>query len=303
MDISVITPSYNMLDYLKCCSASVSDQKGAEFEHIVIDGDSSDGTADWLREQRTINYLIEKDKGMYDALNKGLKIAKGEIIAYLNCDEQYLPGTLATVKQYFQEHPTVDILFGDFLVTDNSGRLICFQKTSAPKRSLLLATHLYSFTCAMFFRRRIIDDGIVFNTDYRCISDYLFVLDVLYKKYKAGHIRRYMSVFTDSGNNLSGTELSRRELEEFKTRLGRHTAALWPGFRELLGVIRIAEKVIRGCYTENLPLRYEIYEKGKMKERDKRSETQLKPFWSKANLKYQGFLRLIYSRGKTTPVE
>ena len=73
-DFSIITPSFNMLDYLKLCCASVADQDGASFEHIVVDGASTDGTAEWLRQARNITSISEKDDGMYDAINKGLSV-------------------------------------------------------------------------------------------------------------------------------------------------------------------------------------------------------------------------------------
>src|SRR3712207_3017954 len=109
--ISIITPSYNMLPYLKHCASSVRDQK-VEHEHIIIDGNSSDGTKKWLEQTDGIQWVSEKDNGMYDALNKGLQLAKGEIVAHLNADEQYLPGTLQFVVDFFDRHPEVDYIVG-----------------------------------------------------------------------------------------------------------------------------------------------------------------------------------------------
>jgi glycosyltransferase involved in cell wall biosynthesis len=100
IDISIVTPSYNMLDYLKRCHASIADQEKVSFEHLVIDGASKDGTPEWLRENPDIVSLSEPDNGMYDAINKGFRLAKGRILAYLNCDEQYLPGTLKYVNAW-----------------------------------------------------------------------------------------------------------------------------------------------------------------------------------------------------------
>jgi len=94
MRISVITPSYRNSERLKLCVASVADQEGVEVEHIVQDAGSDDGTLDWLLADRRVKACVEKDEGMYDAINRGLRKATGEIFAYLNCDEQYLPGAL-----------------------------------------------------------------------------------------------------------------------------------------------------------------------------------------------------------------
>ena len=127
-DFSIITPSFNMLKYLKLCHASIADQMDGSLEHIVIDADSGDGTIEWLKQQKNILWISEKDKGMYDAINKGLKKARGEIVAYLNCDEQYLPGTLEFVKKYFDTHPDVDVLFGDFYVVNSDGTLESWRR-------------------------------------------------------------------------------------------------------------------------------------------------------------------------------
>ena len=76
-DFSIITPSYNMLSYLRRCCASVADQEGVAFEHIVVDGGSIDGTGDWLKENQHLRSVSEKDDGMYDAINKGLLMSQG----------------------------------------------------------------------------------------------------------------------------------------------------------------------------------------------------------------------------------
>ena len=127
IDVSIITPSKNMLHYLKSCAASIADQENVRYEHIVVDGQSKDGTADWLEGQSNLCFVSEPDKGMYDAINKGLKIAKGNILAYLNCDEQYLPRTLQYVIDYFNKYPDIDFIYGDTLVINTSGGIVAFK--------------------------------------------------------------------------------------------------------------------------------------------------------------------------------
>src|SRR5271169_5435610 len=115
MRFSVVTPSFRQSQWLKLCVASVADQ-GVEVEHIVQDSCSDDGTLDWLLTDPRVKAYAEKDAGMYDAVNRGLRRASGQILSYLNCDEQYLPGTLQEVENYFDHHPDVEMLFGDALV-------------------------------------------------------------------------------------------------------------------------------------------------------------------------------------------
>src|SRR5687767_9846082 len=102
--ISIITPSYNMLPYLKQCSASVRDQD-VNYEHIVMDGGSSDGSREWLASNPEIISVSERDNGMYNALNKAIGKAQADIVGHLNCDEQYLPGTLQFVIEFFKKNP------------------------------------------------------------------------------------------------------------------------------------------------------------------------------------------------------
>src|SRR5678815_4420793 len=127
---SIITPSFRSGEWLKLCIASVADQEGVTFEHIVQDSVSDDGTLDWLPHDSRVHAFIEKDKGMYDAVNRGFKRARGEILAYVNCDEQYLPGALAAVDSYFSEHPEIDVVFADAVVVNSAGEFFCLLYTS-----------------------------------------------------------------------------------------------------------------------------------------------------------------------------
>src|SRR5574339_629315 len=117
MRFSVITPSFQNSTWLKLCVASVADQ-GVAVEHIVQDAGSTDGTLDWLQTDPRVRLFVERDSGMYDAINRGLQRASGDVLAYLNCDEQYLPGALQSVTEFFVSHPSVDVVFGDFVVVN-----------------------------------------------------------------------------------------------------------------------------------------------------------------------------------------
>src|SRR5689334_24407188 len=112
MRFSIVTPSFRNSEWLKLCIASVADQD-VEHEHIVQDSCSDDGTQEWLPQDKRVSAFIEKDKGMYDAVNRGFRRAKGELLAYLNCDEQYLPDALNKVNAFFARHLEVDVLFAD----------------------------------------------------------------------------------------------------------------------------------------------------------------------------------------------
>jgi glycosyltransferase involved in cell wall biosynthesis len=214
MRFSVITPSFRSSAWLKLCIASVADQ-GVELEHIVQDGLSDDGTLDWLMSDRRVKAWAEKDGGMYDAVNRGLKKSSGEYLAYLNCDEQYLPGTLQAVAGHFDRHPGTDVLFGDSLVVDAKGECLCYRKVQVPFKYHTLVSHLQTFTCSTFFRRKIIDEhGLFFDTKWRVVGDADWVTRLQRAGIRMGVFRRFTSTFTDTGENLclSAEAISEQQL-------------------------------------------------------------------------------------------
>ena len=172
MRFSITTPSFRGSKWLKLCIASVADQP-VELEHLVQDAGSDDGTLDWLPTDPRVRACVEKDRGMYDAVNRGYRRAQGDILAYLNCDEQYLPGTLARVRKFFEQHPGVDVLFGDCLVVNADGTYLCERRSLTPQLlHTWTASNLAFLTAATFLRRRVLEQhALWFNADYRDAGD------------------------------------------------------------------------------------------------------------------------------------
>src|SRR6188472_1896098 len=119
--ISVVTPTFNSINTLLETIESVSSQKYPNLEHIVIDGGSTDGTVDLLKKFPDLRWYSEKDEGHYDAMNKGIRIATGEIVNILNADDCYRPGVLDKVGRAFAENSDWDGLFGDIVYVDGKG--------------------------------------------------------------------------------------------------------------------------------------------------------------------------------------
>src|SRR5688572_13504246 len=132
MRFSIITPSFRNSRWLQLCIASVADQD-AVHEHIVQDSCSDDGTQDWLPHDSRVKAYIEKDEGMYDAVNRGLRRASGDILAYLNCDEQYLPGALESVLEYFLNNPLTEVLFAWTVAANADGDYLFHRKVQVPQ--------------------------------------------------------------------------------------------------------------------------------------------------------------------------
>lgn len=219
MRFSIITPSFRSSRWLKLCIASVADQ-GVEHEHIVQDACSDDGTQEWLPQDPRVTAFIEKDTGMYDAVNRGFRRATGELVAYLNCDEQYLPGTLEKVSAYFQKHPRVDVLFGDVVVVNGNGDYICERKALTPQRLHCMVSGNLSFlTAATFIRRAALEKyQLWFDPLMRAAGDCDWALRLIASKAQLGVMRDFLSVFTETEVNLGRSSTAEREAARMAAR-------------------------------------------------------------------------------------
>jgi glycosyltransferase involved in cell wall biosynthesis len=214
---SIITPSYRNSQWLKLCVASVADQEGVNFEHIVQDAQSDDGTLDWLPQDSRVRAYVERDKGMYDAVNRGFRRARGELLAYLNCDEQYLPGALEKVSNFFVRHPDVDVVFGDCFIVDAGGRYVCERRALKPQRLHTWISGSLSFlTAATFLRRRVIEDHkLFFNPDLRDVGDGEWTLRLVKSGLCTTVLPAFLAVFTETGQNMNLGANAAREKKEF----------------------------------------------------------------------------------------
>jgi glycosyltransferase involved in cell wall biosynthesis len=222
MKFSIITPSFRNSEWLRLCIASVADQAGVEREHIVQDACSDDGTQDWLPHDPRVQAFIEKDGGMYDAVNRGYRRATGDICAYLNCDEQYLPGALATVADFFQRHPQIEVLLAGSIVTDGDGNYVCHRHGMVP--SLNHIWYRFSaLTSSIFIRRSVIEKrGIFFDTKWRDLGDFHWLLELLKQQVPMADLAVFTSVFADTGDNMNLKPNAIREKNETNAMIPRH---------------------------------------------------------------------------------
>ena len=313
MTISIITPSYGQLDWLKLCVASVADQVGAgcesrkvkgavtdaniecqearcslrsspkdeavrrrrgnqrpgqqkvgssesnhlrtiepsdlptnrlAIEHIIQDGGTpgieeftsqvgeelkSRYGGDFVSDLQTFELLHfhtasgytlrvfkEPDAGMYDALNKGISRMSGDLWAWLNSDEQYLPGTLAYVAAWFSEHPKVDILCGDALLTDEMGNALSYRRVVRPGWRHTRSIHLSSLSCASFYRRSIVEKVGGFDTTWRSIGDAEWMARMFKANIRIQACSRLLSTFAFTGQNTSESPAAKKEAQQWK---------------------------------------------------------------------------------------
>ena len=303
MRFTIVTPSFNQLDWLELCIASVADQQGVEFvEHIVQDAGtvgieefarrlgadfyqdgkkvfsaqcaswsprrpvssnlgSVDGEAeavesgkvgaersetDWSeataaerarrrarstlegeklnRRGYSLTIYSEKDAGMYDAVNKGLSKASGEICAYLNCDEQCLPGTLRWVADYLSVSPETEVLFGAAIVIRADGSYVCVQRVTGPTRwHIMVSGNVSILTSSTFFSRKaVVDRGLLFDPQWRVCADAVWVVQMLEAGLRIKATHKTLSAVVENGLNMSRADNLRAAEER------RHLMTLAP---------------------------------------------------------------------------
>ena len=174
LPVSIITPSLNQVRYIEDAIQSVLRQNYSVVEHIVVDGGSTDGTLDILARYPHIRVVSEPDHGMYDALNKGLKIASGEIIGFLNADDLYADHVFQTAMKYFH-NGTIDAVSGKAQIfeVEKDGTLKIILELSPPRPDKLVETAITGSTIfnAWFYRKSFIHRVGGFDTQYKISGD------------------------------------------------------------------------------------------------------------------------------------
>jgi GT2 family glycosyltransferase len=175
--VSIITPSFNQARYLEATVQSVLSQDYTPIEYILIDGASTDGSAEIIRKHkdRFAYWVSEKDSGQSEAINRGLSRAKGEIVAWLNSDDYYLPNTISEVVKCFEANPNVVMIYGDMLAVDEHG-----QTTNILKYKQLSLEDLLCFQIigqpSVFFRRAALEKaGLLDPTLHFLLDHHLWI--------------------------------------------------------------------------------------------------------------------------------
>jgi len=272
--ISVVTPSYRQLEWLRVCAASVADQAGVSVEHLIQDAGTGDGLEAWAASRPGLRLFVEPDQGMYDAVNRGLRRARGEICAYLNCDEQYLPGVLAEVAAVFRRRPEMDLLFGDAVLLRPSGEPFSYRRVVLPSRVHTRLAIVGTFTCAMFFRRSLVERGYEFNPAWKAIGDAEWVDRLLRDRVRMAVIRKPLAAFGLTGSNLGCSALAREEYAVWRRECGAPPAWLTT---PAIALYRL-RKLLAGAYTGRV-MSLELYTRDCLERRTRFAPARLGFRW------------------------
>lgn len=216
---TIVTPSYNYAKYIRECLDSVRNQEGVTYEHLVFDAESTDGTLGILRAYPGIDLVVEPDKGMSDAINKGFRKAHGEWVMWLNSDDRLLPGALKAVADFSKKHPESDVIHGAWNFIDDQGRFLRAMKALPFRLSILVGYGCYIASTALFLRRKTtIDEGFFLNEKFHCVMDgeYYARLGRAGKVFR--NFNRPLAEFRQHEGSLSAKRLSRVGIDDWLRR-------------------------------------------------------------------------------------
>ena len=268
--ISIVTPSLNQGRFIGEALQSVQRQSYTNWEHLVIDGNSTDGTVDLLRDltinggQPNVSWVSERDNGQSEALNRGFRQAKGDIIGWLNSDDRYRAGCFKHIVQAFEENPSVDIVYGDYLLINESGSAFQIRREIEFSEFILLYHRiLYIPTTTTFFRRKIFDEGNWLDTNLQYAMDLEFFIRLSTGGYRFKHISQLLADFRLQPLSKTCSAPDRQRVEHQQVVFAaapilrrlesscfrRVTLSV---LRSIACVKRYSEKMLRGYYWEQL---------------------------------------------------
>lgn len=222
MKLSLITVTYNSGATLAYTIKSVLSQTYPDIEYIIVDGASKDNTVAIIKEYEPlfkgrIKWISEPDKGLYDAMNKGIRLATGDIIGILNSDDFFTnQNVLQKVADTFNEDASLDAVYGDvhFVNPEDLERCVRYYSSRVFNRKLMKLGFMPAHP-SFYVRKECFEKYGIYKTDYKIAADFEFLLRVIYKnKIKTKYIPFDMVTMRTGGASTSGLESHKRIMKE-----------------------------------------------------------------------------------------
>lgn len=226
--VTIITPSYNQGRFIRDTIESVLSQNYPRIEYIIIDGMSGDDTLNIVREyEDRLTFICEKDQGQSDAINKGFRMAKGEIIAWLNSDDVYEPDCIQRAVLEFQKHPDLGLVYGDGYIIDEKGKKVKrFETVQEFCRWDLIHVQDYILQPAAFFKKSCLEEAGYLDPSLHWCMDW----DLWIRLSKITQVK-YIPKYFACAREYNGTKTStggRNRLLEIKKLMRKYSGRRWP---------------------------------------------------------------------------
>jgi len=268
--ISIVTPTLNAVRFIEACVESVRHSfAGMDYEHVLVDGVSNDGTFEYLQKQPELKIHQGKDGGMYEALNRAVGLAKGDIIGHLNADEQYNRDGVIEAMAAFHD-PQVDAVLGPTIMVGPDLEFMQILKQVVIPRPVDADWHMPVQTCSFFYRRKLWE-RFPYPTQFRLAGDHAWVREQLKLGARFECVSQPVGIFTWHGENLSCGDhpgepelLSREDKKSTRIKLAK--------------LVYRGRKLLAGGYART-PIEFEIIRDGVIhKERIARPVLRIRNF-------------------------
>lgn len=222
MKISLITITYNSSETLVYTIQSVLNQNYKDVEYIIVDGASKDNTVAIIKQyeplfEGRLKWISEPDKGLYDAMNKGICMATGNVVGILNSDDFFTSNNiLQNVVEAFNDKPQIDAVYGDihFVHPDNLNKCVRYYSSKIFKRNLMKLGFMPAHP-SFYLRRECFERYGLYKTDYKIAADFEFLLRVIYKeRIKILYLPLDMVTMRTGGASTSGLVSHKRIMKE-----------------------------------------------------------------------------------------
>lgn len=248
MKVSVITVVFNNVKYIKNAINSVLSQSYNDIEYIVIDGESTDGTIDVIKEyqDKIAVFISETDKGIYDALNKGIAHASGDVVAILHSDDQFCNTCVVSDMMRKMDESNAEFCFSDMVIVDGlSGKVLRYYMANYFRRWMFRIGWMPPHpTC--FIKKSLFDEFGLYSTDYKVAGDFDFLVRIFYgREISWTYLNQITVKMRQGGISSAGWKSKRIIADEINKSLRLNDVWALPIFQVMRYFIRLMEFLIK----------------------------------------------------------